>query len=119
MKNVQTGSRLLSQLDSERRRTQARLFITDKRMETDVEVFAILSLVLSGVFTDNSLVFAVSSDKHTRFRENLSQSVHAVNKHIPGAGTHEQLNATHMLLIQHRQHISIIVSRSKVERIVH
>ena len=119
MKNVQTGSRLLSQLDSERRRAQTRLFITDKRMETDVEIFAILSLVLSGVFADNSLVFAVGSDKHTRFGEDLPQRVHAVDQHISGAGTHEQLNATHMLLIKHRQHISIIVSCPKVERIVH
>ena len=119
MKNVQTSSRFLSQLNSERRRAQTRLFVTDKRMKTDVEVFAILSLVFSCVFTDDSLVFAVSGNKHTSFGENLSQRIHAVNQHISGTGTHEQLDAAHMLLVYQRQQIRIVVSRTKVERVVH
>ena len=88
-------------------------------MISHFRVIAIFLLVGGCIGTDDVLVFAMGSDEHTGIGKDILEGFHAVHEHIAGAGAHEELHATDVLLVQFSQIIRIVVRRSEVEGIVH
>ena len=89
-----------------------------QRMERNVQIFAILLFETFGIFADNLLVFTVSRNQHTCLREYFFQGFHAVDQHIPGAGSHKQFHTAYVCFVQCFQLVGIVVRSPKIERIV-
>ena len=98
--DVQAGTGLAGQPHGQFRGAVAGFRTAYFGVVADVRIVAIECLATFDVFGDDRLVLAMGGDEDAGFREDGTQGIHAVDKHIAGAGTHEQLHAADARLVQ-------------------
>ena len=89
----------------------------DARIEDD---FALRSQILAAhrVGMDNLFVLAMSCDEARRLPEQAHQGLVLIDKHIARAGTHEQLDAAHLLGVGLHDFGEVVVGGAEIEGIV-
>ena len=85
-------------------------------------ILSVLSLSLRHVAVDDSGILAVRHHRQVQVLSRLEdalQRFHLIHQHITGAGTHEELDARHMVHIQLGKGIHVVIGGTIEEAVVY